>query len=363
MAALLERLAREVDRKLKAFGYAKPNSSVIDLLFETAYLASLKTEEGRFVRSSITFADPQGPELDPPYTRRADYPLFSALIPRPRLSVETLVKLSRAVNQWSGSIAVFGTRESNVVAWGIIDQLVQQNVRLNREVVEGFDNPGVLTISVDGVGELSAYHGTVFLGGLRANKLLFRENDALRSSLVFNRIHPALASPAAGIANVLGAPEDASGIVYRLYNAWARTVARLCIGLRRLGSGGSLIITASPVFASLDIINKFQYTRLGDSMILQVLDDCYLRQMKDKLHEREYSQMMPRDLYSDIYLAEADALDREREVTGAVKLVTSLAAADGAVLLTPSLKILGFGVKIGAGPNAHKVYDGADYVR
>lgn len=157
MTELTNRLARDVHSKLRGFGCSHPTLPVLRLLFQTVYLASQKTEEGRFVRGSITFANPNTPEIDPPFTRRADYPAFTALKHHPPLTVELLVKLSRAIDKWSGSIAVYGTTESDAEVWGVVDQLVQQNVMLNRETETGFSNPGIITISMDGVGDVSAY--------------------------------------------------------------------------------------------------------------------------------------------------------------------------------------------------------------
>jgi hypothetical protein len=48
-------------------------------------------------------------------------------------------------------------------------------------------------------------------------------------------------------------------------------------------------------------------------------------------------------------------------MTGAVKLVSSLATVDGLVLMTRELSVAGFGVKIGSSPNVTTVYDGAGF--
>src|SRR5258708_26589563 len=50
-------------------------------------------------------------------------------------------------------------------------------------------------------------------------------------------------------------------------------------------------------------------------------------------------------------------------MTGAGKRVASLAAVDGLVLMTPTLSVAGFGVKIGSTPNVMTVYDGAGFSR
>jgi len=57
-------------------------------------------------------------------------------------------------------------------------------------------------------------------------------------------------------------------------------------------------------------------------------------------------------------IAEHQLDDRTRELTGAVRLVTSLAAVDGAVLMTPMLEVLGFGVKIRSTHVSKSVYLG-----
>jgi len=55
---------------------------------------------------------------------------------------------------------------------------------------------------------------------------------------------------------------------------------------------------------------------------------------------------MPKTLLMKTSWADADVEDRDDEVTGAVRLIASLASLDGAVLLTPDLGVIGFGVKL-----------------
>jgi hypothetical protein len=325
-------------------------------LLDIAYTASIMTEENRFVRGSLTYSDPKAPELDPPICRRADYPSFTRFGRRTPLDAGSLVKLSRAVDKWSGSLAVYGTTRSNLFIWGVVDQLVGQNIRLNREASRGFRSPGIVTINIDGVGDISVYHRDLFLGRLRQNQLIIRESDALHSNLIVRRVVPELASAAKGIALSLNTPDAYRAMTDLLFEAWAGTVARICIGLRRLGTGGSLLITPTPIADMLDISQRFRYSRLGDSTILNVLDAGYLSKLE--LTKRDASSSA-----SELSFAQADAEDRADELTGAVKVVTSLAAADGLVLMNPSLVLVGFGVKIRDGGRVNTVYDGPDFVR
>jgi hypothetical protein len=64
-------------------------------------------------------------------------------------------------------------------------------------------------------------------------------------------------------------------------------------------------------------------------------------------------------IYVDSF-AETDEIDREQELTGAVRIATTLASIDGLVLLTPLLEVVGFGVKILGGSSAERIYAGRD---
>ncbi len=362
----LNRFSRHISsrlKRLKVIGYSVPSEPVIRALLDIAYYASLKTEEGRFVGGSMTFANPKKPDTNPPLTRRADYPSFTAFQGKRNLTVDNFVKLSRAINNWTGSIAVYGTSKSNLVIWGVVDQLLQQNIRMNREITGGFSSPGILRINVDGVGALSVYHESVFLCSLKQDQIVMREHDAFQSSIVAERILPELSSRASQIALALGDQKLEQELLEELYSEWTDVVSRLCIGLRRMGTGGSLLITPTPVSKMLDIVYQFPYSRLGEAFTLKVLDKQYLLQVKEKLDGHFSSNSLPSSLILELNLAEADEEDRVDELTGAVKLVTSLASSDGLVLMTPPLEVLGFGVKIGSGKSVRTVYNGALFTR
>jgi hypothetical protein len=226
MPDLVDRFAHEVASRIRELGFDEPNRRVVGALLEMAYLGTMRSEEGRFVKGSLTFANPKRPDVDPPPRRRADYPAFTKFETPEILTVQTLVKLACAIDRWSGSIAVYTTRRNEIVAWGVVDQLVQQNVRLHRESDGGFANPGLLTVTMDGIGDISAYHGDLFLGGLNAQTFITRESDALGSKIVSEYASDALAPFAKAIARVLdGDVGDEAGILKRLVRMWATSIA------------------------------------------------------------------------------------------------------------------------------------------
>jgi hypothetical protein len=365
MPDLVSRLAHEVAIRIRTLGFDEPKRQVVGALLEMAYLGTMRSEEGRLVKGSLTFANPKRPEFLSPPRRRADYPAFTRFETPEILTIQTLVKLARAIDRWSASIAVYTTRRNELVAWGVVDQLVQQNVGWHRESSEGyFANPGLLTVTMDGIGDISAYHGNLFLSGVKAQTLITRENDALRSKIVSEYAFDALAPFAKAIARVLEDDKGEAEILANLATMWVTSIARLCIGLRQRGTGGAFLLTPKPIKRMLEVSHSLTYARLRNATILRVLDEGYLWEVERAQRAlTDEGKPVPSDLISEVSWAETDAEDRESEMTGAVKLVASLAAVDGLVLMTPTLSVAGFGVKIGSTPNVTTVYDGADFSR
>lgn len=355
---LTDEFVRVVRQKLGRLGHCSPGGPTLHAIVHIAYLATLRTEEGRFVRGSLTFADPRNPERDPPLLRRAQYPAFTAFERPFPLSVEAVVKLSRAIDGWAASIATYGRSASDLAAWGVVDQIAQRNIWLYREAQGGFSHPGILTIVMDGVGALSAYHGELFLAGLRQDLLILREEPALRSPAVTRPIVEALRPIVAKIHEVIVPHPDRADVQEVLLDEWATTVARICLGLRRAAMGGALLITPRPARELLDITNALPYSRLGHAMILRVVDRLHRRAAMNSMRDALRSEGIPRRVFYEDSFAAEDETDREQELSGAIRLATTLASVDGLVLLTPLLEVVGFGVKVLGGSNAGRIYPG-----
>jgi hypothetical protein len=120
------------------------------------------------------------------------------------------------------------------------------------------------------------------------------------------------------------------------------------------------LISGKPKLSDLSIGYGFQYARLRDAAVLQVLDDLYLSYLDQ--YDPDDEGMDPPDT-DELSFARTDAKDREDELGGAVKLVTSLAALDGALLLSPDLDLHGFAIKIRSTHESGVVYDGKDFSR
>ena len=266
--------------------------------------------------------------------------------------------MARAVDKWAGSVAVWGSTPKNLVTWAIVDQLLATNKSLYREADGGFRNPGIFTVVIDRPGDFTVYHGDIFLGALRTQNVILHEVDAFNSPLFVHRVAPRLTEIASAICKAVPGDPVKEDVFSALLESWASTVAHICIGLRRIGTGGSLLLTAKPKSSVLNVGHHCKYDRLRSSFVLRQVDAIYKNHLIDTASE---SQTLNRQELSELWWAESDLDDRVDEMAGASKVVTSLASMDGAVLMTLDLSVTGFGVKIGSAPEVKIVYDGEDF--
>lgn len=82
MTGLVDRLAKTIDGRVQTIGCERPSLSVLKVLLETAYHSTLRTEEGRFIRSGITYMNPRIRPEDGPAMRRAYYPMHGHWVAR-----------------------------------------------------------------------------------------------------------------------------------------------------------------------------------------------------------------------------------------------------------------------------------------
>ncbi len=361
----LEHLAAHVASRLRARGHKRPSEPVIRKVLRELYYASLRTEEGRFVGASLTFADPRQPDRHPPMLRRHNYPRFFSLGVTAPLTSEQIVKHGRAVDSWSAAIAVYGTKTSNLNIWGFVDQLVENNVSRYRENDGGFDCPGILTLYLEGVGAVSAYSGNCFLGAIRAGTVTVREYDAFAARNVRRKVEDAYQPIAENMCALLEASNSGitqSELSNSLLSGWSDSLSRVCIGLRRQRCGGSVVITPAPRRKYIQGGKRVRYDRLGDMSAYAVLSAYDAVEARDAIGPWARG-VMPRRLYGDFVLSEADQIDAAAALSAAVKVVTGFASTDGAVLVDQYLRVIRFGAKLHAPASSMRIVDGATYER
>ena len=309
----------------------------------------METEEGSFVECSVTFADPQRPDPNPPRLVRPMRPKFNKFKDAIPLNVANLVKLAKAVDPWSSSLAIYGDRNAEPYVWGILDQIVHANTFRVGEGDSAISAPGQFTILIEGPGHLSAFHDSDLLGSLRRNELSTPPLD------VFHRgpINTAIERISRPLERALEKPLLTKGVVSttlsKMSDHYLEVIRRIIIGIRRYRHGGAIIIDpklgATGEEEDLSFKYRFEYDRFPAALIeLLKLDWQATALHVDSVNMTNDKMPLRRHLSENIVNYDLD--DRRDEVTGAVRLIASLSRVDGAIVLQSDLAVRGFGAEI-----------------
>jgi hypothetical protein len=269
-----------------------------------------------------------------------------------------LIKLSRAADPWSSSLAVFYKQDGIFFIWGLVDQTVHFNTMLVRETTSGYAPPGLFQVVATGTADLTVYREYRFVGRLAQDTLVTSQNDVFELGPIRERLFDGIERYWDAVLRRIRAlqPVDGDDVAY-LGDRWVGTLCRLLISIQRYRHGGALLIGTSR--SGLDVKYAIDYgrlsaalTNLGVATIVRArtadhISDVYLDKDKNSL---------PVDLYLDEAMAQDDADDLEQEITGCVRFISSLSCVDGAILATPELRIRGFGVEILTKKDAEAVY-------
>lgn len=192
MANYPKNLAARVYAFLTRSGARIPDPGVLDQLFQILYFASLKTEEAEPISCRVAFADRHDPDPNPPSRVTQDRWQCFALERDLPCTVRNLVKLSKAVDPWSSTLAVDFDSTALLRIWGVIDQGVHHSTFVVQETESGPRMPGLFQATIEGIGEVAAYKDHEFLGRLRQDVLVTREVGVLQSGPIREKLLPAI---------------------------------------------------------------------------------------------------------------------------------------------------------------------------
>jgi hypothetical protein len=343
-------LAVVVHDRLSKTKRGSPGLNLLIRLFEVLYFTSLKTEESRPLQVRVVWEDPGILHADSwrEYPSERSEPVhLDQPIP---LTVANLVKLCQAFDPWSSSIAVHGLSETEIFIWGMFDQTVQFNMMLVRESKNGHTPPGLFQAVANGVADITVYEELNFIAHLVQDRIVLKQNDVLWSGPVHKRLLP-------GICNLRQAVMRAVGIKkYRDGRFWDASIAerytdaisRLLINIQRYKHGGAVLITTTGL-RDLNIKYKIEYQRLEDALYHEAVRTIWSYENRLTFnfeYELADRKTMPLQLYYDLSAEEGFLRVLHEELTGCIRFISSLANVDGLILLSPELKVRGFGVEI-----------------
>lgn len=198
------RLAETVDKRLKQAGDRSPGLRRLVRLFETVHYTSLKTEEGKPLQLRIALVNPAKPDPDRPKIVRPDRWTITSLNTRLPLTVPSLIKLSKAADPWSSTLAVYYDSKNEFFVWGMADQTVHFNTMLVRETeFGGYDPPGTFQVVAAGTADVSVYRGFDFVARLQQDQLMTRQSDVFWSGPVSDRLSDGIAACFAAVVRKL----------------------------------------------------------------------------------------------------------------------------------------------------------------
>lgn len=328
-----------------------PSEEILSLLFEIMFYASLKTEESQFIKVTITFIDPINPDPNPPSRIVADRWNHIAFEEKVLFNVKNLVKLSKAADPWSSSLAVYYNEEGELIIWGMIDQAIHYQSFLNYESDSGPEKPGLFQASITGIGNLTVMFDYELIANLKQSTLISNYKDVFNYGPISEILEKNVIGYRRKISSYLNDtyPDDDKRFWYNhLENIYKESLARILLRIQYYQHGGAVLITlkAGP---DLSIKHKIRYDRLYKAIINNTIYTITNYNLSQTIHDdylESSKKNMPINLYLEEAISDFEKEDTTSEIKGALRFISSLSCIDGLILLTPTLKVRGFGAVI-----------------
>jgi hypothetical protein len=346
-------LAKLVFSKLK---HAKntvlePPVAVLTTLFENLFFTSLKTEEGQLIKVTVTLISSENPDPNPPRRKDAqrwNYIHFEEKIP---FTVKNLVKLSKAADPWSTSLAVDYNKENELFIWGLIDQSFHYQSFINYESTYNPEQPGLFQATINDVGSIHVMLDYELIANLKQNTLISNYVNVFAKGpireLLGNHSDAYKESVRQHFVEELGADvlDEWDGHINTIIS---RSICRILIRMQDYQHGGAFVITPDTE-TGLSIKHKLSYDRLFKAIVNFIKFDISSFKHTETIMS-EYIDLdqdtLPSFLYLSESVAETDKNETSDELKGAIMFIASLSCIDGLVVLSPDLEVKSFGTVI-----------------
>jgi hypothetical protein len=342
-------LANSVQAKLQEMRRRSPPVAALRQMLEVAFFASMKTEEGEPIRCFLTYLNDKKPDPRKPGRIVADrwnWMRFAHPIP---FTVANLTKVAKSIDSNVGSLAVCADGEGGLIAWGVIDQRNRRARYIMRESESGPEAPGVVEVSISGVGVLEVYKDYVLVAALRQGRLAGTFSDVLnQTGPIRSALEPAIERLVGRVRKLVGS--DTFGrrehwpdsIAYD----WTTALTRILLGVRRYQHGGALLLTPNDGNDGLALKYPLKYGRLADALVRLNVHTVQQTDASDQVFEQfldKRAERMPVGLYLDETVSRNDREETRSEVTGCIRFIASLSRVDGTIVMDRTLSVRGYG--------------------
>jgi hypothetical protein len=297
-------LAQTVYFELQKRSAACPKLEVLIHLFESMYFASLKTEEAQPIIFHIVYLDSNNPDPDPPERIVKDRWSYVRLAKSIPITIPNLIKLAKASDPRTSSLAVYPDNNGHLTIWGLIDQGNRYHDFVNYDVDSGAERPGIFQVSIAGTGHLETYMGLWKIAELKTNIIIRNALDVLSGGPVRETLELGIRSYITAVKQEI--PEH-------VYNArshwdtslslyWISSLCRLLLRVQNYRHGGAILITPDNSFNGLNIKYQIDYARLRialETRAISTIQETFASDLIFKDYIDKDADEVPIDLYLD----------------------------------------------------------------
>lgn len=326
-----------------------PQKAVFDEIVDVCYHASMLTEEGRPTVFRIVFLDSQSPvsprdhdEL-PPVTRY----LLKEPVPFTQGELRRLAPVADprrvliAVEHSGGRLQIYGLVDIGLALWEMA----------RHERISGFSSPEALVVMSTQPGELSISRGDRPVLRMRDGGIVTAAQSVLRDGPVaefFVAASRVFIRNACQLSSIDQDPAEDDGLSF----AHQSFIESVLLYTAELKHGGTLLFVPEEIthvdprlLSRMSIKYVLPSTRSRDALVSAMAARLKHNDLAEKLQNRRTVKV--EELKQLDALAE-DQQSCEDAARDAARFIASLTAVDGAVVLTDTLRIIGFGAEVTA---------------
>lgn len=331
----------------------RPSESILKELFNTLYYASLETEEGQHITVTITLINPEAISDDTDFESIDNWKLYEFEEPI-ELTLKNLVKLSKAADPWSSSLAVYYDEENTLYIYGMIDQAIHYQRFLVYERGPRPAHPGIIQTMINGIGILNVMLEFQPIATLNKNTLVRQYRNVFKIGPVSEFLKECTKYDKKILIPMLGA--DAEGFNGLIFDYFTEAISRILLKIRNYHHGGAIVITKSRK-TDLKIKYSLNYNRIQEAILHLVEAIHKSAQINFKVDGyRHKGKVMPITMLREYKSTEVDFQESYDELIGAIRFVSSLACVDGTIALSPHLNVIGFGSIITTKESVKEIY-------
>ena len=325
-----------------------PSLDILVELFETMYFASIKTEESEPIIFNIAYIDQSNPDPNQPTINGYDRWKIIKFRDTIQFNAPNIIKLAKASDPRSSSIAIYLDNNNKISIWGLIDQGNRYHDYINYEAEARPDRPGVFQASLEGPGIIVAYSNNKKIAELRVNNIVRNAINIFQKGPIKDNLQVGLNQYLDCIKKKLDSTINVDDdFDDELIKYWFRAICRIILRIKSYRHGGAILITDDTENSDLDIKYPIIYERLSLALINRSINF-----VKDIFFSSKISDLTCNncDIPKKLYLEESECKNNLKginsEIDGCLWFISLLSRVDGLIVLNKNLVVRGFGVEI-----------------